>query len=217
MRLVLAIRVKATEQGTLVTHWPAGLGSRHWVEVEPGIFRRADGRDTLVFRTDRRGRVIYAFLDSLPLFGGVRLRGLEKPVLHLVLMAIILVLFMSVLLWPLAWLKNRVCRTALPKKHAPWTAKTALFVFSLLNLAFLACLAATMLKPEEFLLGLPSPLKVGLWLPLVSMAFLAPAAVFGVLSWLKKYWTLCGRLYYTIAVVFGVVFLLDLAYWNMLF
>ena len=216
MRLVLAIRVEATGQGTLVTHWPAGLGSRQWREVEPGVFRRADGRDKLVFRTDRRGRVIYAFFDSLPLFGGVRLRGLEKPILHLALGGIGLVLFMTVLVWPLGWLKKQICRIAPPKKYAPWPAKIALFIFSLLNLAFLGCLAASLLKPEEFLLGLPSLLKVGLWLPVVSMAFLALAVVYGLLSWLKKYWTLCGRLYYTLTVVFGVVFLLDLAYWNML-
>jgi CubicO group peptidase (beta-lactamase class C family) len=217
LRLVLAFRVKATEKGTLVTHWPAGLGPRHWVEVESGVFLRADGRDKLVFRTDSRGRVTYACFDGLPLFAGERLRGLDMPFIHLALGDVALVLFLSALLWPLALLKNRMCRTAPAKKLAAWPAKAALFVFSLLNLGFLACLAATMLKPEEFLLGLPWPLKVGLWLPILSLPFLVLAAACAVISWLKKQGTSCGRVYYTLTVVVGILFLFDLAYWNMLF
>jgi CubicO group peptidase (beta-lactamase class C family) len=216
MRLVLVVRVKATEKGTLMTHWPAGLGSRHWVEVESGVFRRADGRDTLVFRTDDRGRVTYAFLDSLPMFAGARLRGLEAPVLHWVLEGTCLLIFLFVLMWPLGWLKKKACRLDVPEKQAPWPAKTVTFIFSLLNLAFFGCLVAAMLKPEEFLLGVPPPLRIGLYLPLASMPFLALSVIYSALSWIKKYWTLCGRLFYALAAAAGIVFIMDLVYWNCL-
>ena len=214
--LMLTIHVSATERGALRIQWPAGLGSRLWFEVEPGVFQQADGRDRLVFREDGRGRITYAFLDSLPLMAGVRLRGLEIPPYHWLLMGFCLLVFVGVLTWPLGWLKKKICLPRLMDKRAPWPAKASLFVASVLDLAFFILLAVSLFKPEEFLLGIPAPLRVGLWLPLASIPFLAAAVIFGVLSWLKKYWTICGRFFYSLATLAGISFLLDLAYWNAL-
>jgi len=214
--LLLVIQVSATKQGMLRVHWPVGLGSRLWVEVEPGVFRRADGRDKLVFRENGRGGVTYAFLDSLPLMAGVRLRGLDKPPFHWLLNGICLAVFIIVSAWPLGWLIRKICRSAPPEKRGPWPAKPALFAASLMGLGFSILLVVSLFKPEEFLLGLPGPLKVGLWLLVASLPFLAMAVVFSILSWLKNYWTICGRLFYSLATLAGILFLLDLAYWQAL-
>jgi len=216
MGLMLTIRVSVTDKGILRVQWPAGLGSRLWVEVEPGVFQRADGRDKIVFRADDHGRVTYALLDSLPLMAGVRLRGLEVPYYHWALMGFCLLVFIAVFTWPLSWLIKRICRPSPMEKRVPWPAEASLFMASLLYLAFFVLLVMSLLKPEEFLLGIPAPLRVGLWLPLASIPFLAAALIFSVLSWLKKYWTTCGRLFYSLATLAGIAFLLDLAYWNAL-
>jgi hypothetical protein len=131
-------------------------------------------------------------------------------------MGFCLLVFIAVLTWPLSWLKKRICRPTPMEQRAPWPAKASLFMASVLCLAFFILLAVSLLKPEEYLLGIPAPLRVGLWLPLASIPFLAAALIFGVLSWFKEYWTICGRLFYSLATLANIAFLLDLAYWNAL-
>ena len=214
MRLVLAIRVEATGQGTLATHWPAGLGSRQWREVEPGVFRRADGRDKLVFRTDSRGRVTYAFLDSLPLMAGVKLRGFQAPLWHGALAVFCLGLFLLTFSWPLGWLRRKICRIPAQGKPAPWPARWTAVLFSALALGFAACLAASTLGPEKFLLGLPLPLRIGLWLALGSIPLVVLSAFFAIAAWRGRHWTVCGRVFYSLVTMAGILYLIFLAYWH---
>jgi CubicO group peptidase (beta-lactamase class C family) len=214
MGLALAIRVSVTRRGTLLTRFPAGFGARQWVEVKPGVFRQADGRDRLVFRTDSRGRVAYAFLDSLPLMAGVKLGGFQAPLFQGALAVFCLGLFLLTFSWPLGWLRRKICSIPVQGKPAPWPVRCAAVLFSSLDLGFAACLAVAALSPEEFLLGLPSALRIGLWLALASIPLVVLSAFFAIAAWRRRYWTVCGRVSYSLVTMAGILYLIFLAYWH---
>ena len=61
------LRVEAGAEGTLLLH--GGETARHWVPVEPLLFRPADPPDAperLAFREDARGQVTHLFLENRP-------------------------------------------------------------------------------------------------------------------------------------------------------
>jgi CubicO group peptidase (beta-lactamase class C family) len=216
MGLALAIRVSVTAQGTLLTRFPAGLGARQWVEVNPDVFRRADGRDTLIFGTDSRGRVTFAFLDSLPLMAGVKLRGFQTPPFHGAIAFFCLALFFFAFSWPLGWLRRKICGVPIRGKRAPWWGRWTVFLFSALDLGFAVSLVRAASRPEQFLLGLPSSLRIGLWLVLVSIPLVALSAFFAISAWRHKYWTACARVFYSLVTMAGLLYFVLLAYWHLI-
>ena len=64
--------------------------------------------------------------------------------------------------------------------------------------------------------GVPLPIRVILVIPIVtsilSLAFLALA----VIAWMRGYWSLVSRLYYSLIALASVLFVLFADYWNML-
>jgi CubicO group peptidase (beta-lactamase class C family) len=94
------ITVRATQDGYLETHHPA-IRSRdpaayqpaRWVETEPNLYTRTDGRDLLAFRQGP-GSATWLFLDSVAPRGYRRLEGTEgllsQPLVPLGLVALLL-------------------------------------------------------------------------------------------------------------------------------
>lgn len=164
--------------------------------------------------TDSRGGVTYAFLDSLPLMAGVKLGGFQAPLVQGALAVFCLGLFLLTLSWPLGWLRRKTCRVPARGKPAPWPARSAAVLFSALDLGFAACLAAAALSPEEFLLGLPSPLRIGLWLALASIPLVVLSVYLAIAAWRRRYWTICGRVFYSLVTMAGILYMIFLAYWH---
>jgi hypothetical protein len=85
---------------------------------------------------------------------------------------------------------------------------------SALNLVFL--LAVLLSFGEGLVYGFPVSIRVMLVIPIVtsvlSLAFLACT----VIAWMRGYWSLVGRLYYSLIALASVLFVLFAAYWNML-
>ena len=88
------------------------------------------------------------------------------------------------------------------------------WIVSALNLVFL--LAILLSFGEGLVYGVPLPIRVILVLPIVtsilSLAFLACT----VIAWVRGYWSLVGRLYYSLVALASVLFLLFAGYWYML-
>jgi len=120
INLIMVTNVQAAEEGTLVTVLPAGLGTKHWIEVEPLVFYEVRGQDKLVFRENRKGRITHAFYSRFPIFAMVKLDWYEKPVFHYSLLAITTLLFLSTLVWPMGALSRLLCRRKKDIVSAPW-------------------------------------------------------------------------------------------------
>lgn len=213
--LLLNIRVRATKEGTLLTTLPFGLGARQWRPIEPLVFREVGGQDVLVFKQDARGRVTRAFLNSNPLFGLVKRPWFKSPTLHGAFVVLAVVLFLSTLFWPLRGLARLVCRGPQPEKKSPWILRLPALIMSLLFLGFIAGLAVILSRPELIMAGVPVLLKKLMPLPFLASVFIVLSGLAAARAWKRKYWTLCGRAYYSLIVLAGAAFMVFLLYWKL--
>jgi len=214
--LLSTVKVKATDEGTLLTSLPAGLGAKQWVEVEPLVFRELGGQDTLVFREDSKGRITHAFLSSLPYFAIVKLAWYQTSIFHYSLLAISMILFLSTLGWPTGALFRVLCKRKKKEKSAPWLARWLAGGMSFLYLLFLIGMVMILSNPTELGYGVPPLLKVALVFPIIATLLAIGTLVFTYLAWKNKYWSGCVRLHYTLVVLAALVFLWFLNYWNLL-
>ncbi len=217
MALLMKVEVKATPENTLLITLPAGLGAKQWVEVEPLIFQEVSGQDTLVFQEDERGHIIHAFVNSFPYFALVKMRWFETPLFSLSLVLICVLLFLSVLRWPLSSLLRRLCQPeAKEGKKAPSTFRLIVSLMAILYLIFIIGVLLVLSDYMKLMFGVPLSLKILLFLPLFS-SFLTFIAIFiSLVTWIKGYWSWCARFHYTLIVLGSIAFIWFLNYWNLL-
>jgi hypothetical protein len=70
--------------------------------------------------------------------------------------------------------------------------------------------------PNEIAFGLPRLLRAALVLPVVAAVLTVLSLLFLVRAWLKGYWSVGGRIFYSLVALFAVAFLAVLRYWNLL-
>lgn len=216
MALMMKVDVKVTDEGTLHTPFPAGLGDKQWVEVEPLVFRELGGQDTVVFKEDNKGRITNAFVSSVPYFALIKMAWYETPGFHYSLLVITMILFLSTLIWPGGALFRVVCRRKKEEKKGPRSARWLVGVMSALYLIFVIGLLMVLRDPMELMFGVPSALKVFLVFPIISAVLTIGALIYTVLAWMRKYWSGCARLHFTLIVLASLIFIWFLNYWNLL-
>jgi len=216
MALMMVVKVEATEDSTLLITMPMGLGSKQWVEVEPLVFREVGGQDTVVFGENSKGRISNVFFSQIPILAGVKLTWYKTPGFHYSLLAICMILFLSTLSWPASALSKLLCRSKKEIPGAPWLVRLIAGGMSMLYIFFLIGIFSTGSDPLEFMFGVPSALKILLILPILSALLTIVALFFAYVGWKNKYWTVCGRVHYTLVVLASLFFLWFLAYWNLL-
>ena len=217
MALMMKVDVKVTDEGTLLTPFPAGsgLGDKQWVEAEPLVFRELGGQDTLVFKEDSRGHITHAFISSVPYFALIKMAWHETPEFHYSLLVISMILFLSTLIWPMRSLFGLVCRHKKEEKKGPRSARWLIGGLSAFYLLFVIGLLMVLSDPMELMFGVPSALKVFLFFPIISAVLTIGALIYTVLAWKKKYWTGCARLHFTLIVLASLIFIWSLNYWNL--
>jgi CubicO group peptidase (beta-lactamase class C family) len=216
MALIMVAKVEATEDSTLLITMPMGLGSKQLVEVEPLVYREVGGQDIFVFRENSKGRITHAFFSQIPILAGVKLAWYETPGFHYSLLAICMILFLSTLGWPASALSKLLCRRRREIPGAPWLVRVIAGGMSVLYIIFFIGMFSAVSDPLEFVFGVPSPLKILLILPILSALLTIGALFFVYVGWKNKYWTVCGRVHYTLVVLASLFFLCFLAYWNLL-
>ncbi len=216
MGLMMVTKVEATEDSTLLIAMPMGLGSKQWVEVEPLVFREAGGQDTVIFLENSKGRITHAFFNQMPILACVKLGWYQTPGFHYSLLAICVILFLSTLGWPASALSKLLCRSKKEIPGAPWLVRLIAGGMSAGYIIFLIGMFSAASDPMEFMFGVPSALKFLLILPILSAILTIGAIFFAYVGWKNKYWTVCGRVHYTLVVLASLFFLWFLAYWNLL-
>jgi CubicO group peptidase (beta-lactamase class C family) len=215
--LLMVIKVSATKEGTLLVALPAGMGMRQYAEVEPLVFRQINGQDTLVFKADSQGRIVYGFTSQLPHMALVKLKWNQIPAFHYFLLAICVIFFLSAALgWPIGALARVVCRRKREGAPAPKAAKWLAGGMSGLFLVFILGMVAATSNIDDLMFGVPTLLKVSLIFPLAAALLGIFALIYVILAWGKKYWTGCKRLHYTLIIIAALAFLWFLNYWNLL-
>jgi CubicO group peptidase (beta-lactamase class C family) len=205
-----AIDVRFEADGTLITD--TGGDTDRWIEVEPLVFRRVDGEETLAFREDD-GAITHLFREgSITAFEPVS--WYETMGVQARLAAITaLVVLSGAVGWPLGtvrrWYRGGPSLSGGPRR-ARWVAGAV-------PGCLLAFVASAVVLVAIGALNRPPPwLDLVFVLPIASAVATIWAGVYAVRSWREAYWNFPVRVHYTAVVCAATVLLWMLYYWNLL-
>lgn len=217
------VQVSPGPNSTLTASNPA-QGSEQWVEVEPLVFRPEDGlpsRDSRVFGRDNQGQIRYLFLKLNPTTAYEKVAWHDEANFNFALLGVCILLFFSTLVWPIGLILNRYASK--PAIHeggrlaraARWLAGGS----SLLNLLFMiGFLSMFLASPTEaeFIYAIPPWQNALFAAALIAAALALGSALFAVLAWKNGYWSIAGRMHYTLVVLALLAFVWWLNNWNLL-
>ncbi|WP_432970659.1 serine hydrolase domain-containing protein [Dactylosporangium sp. CA-233914] len=213
--LVSSVSVEPGPDGALTTTGPLSADpdktTQHWVRVDDDLFQERDGQDQLGFRLDDDGHVTALYTTANPTVAYERLAWWQSPALHQALLAVsLLVLVASVVYWPIAALVRRLRHHAAPSRWAR-AARLAAWTTAALVTAFTAVFAAAFADAnklnESIVVGTSPLLVTALALSTTAVGCTAVALVCAVVAWRRHWWTLPGRLHYTLVTLAAGTFL----------
>ncbi len=200
-------------------------GTSLWVEVEPLHFERVDGKGQLAFVQDDSGRIIqmisgqgyHSTFEKLPWY--------ETPTFQTVLIALAILLMVTMLIstlifWPLGALIRKL-RKQPAQKPVSWGALAARLWVTLVT----GMLVLFLLRDFGVLYGGTLPQFVwgvtpdmveslqSMYLP-AMLALALP--IFTILAWIKGWWKVSMRVYYTLVTLAIVAGIWWANYWNLL-
>jgi hypothetical protein len=214
------VQVSPGPNSTLTMSQP-GLGSEQWVEVEPLVFRSADGlppQDSRVFGRDEQGRINYLFFNLNPTTAYEKVAWYDDSNFNYALLGACVLLFLSTLIWPFRAIFNRGLER--PKQdRLAGAARRLAGGSSMLNLLFmigLVSLFSVSTTEAEFIYTIPTWLIAMLAVALVAAILALGSAAFAALAWKNGYWGLSGRVHYTLVALALLAFVWWLNNWNLL-
>jgi uncharacterized integral membrane protein len=209
------IGVAATEDGSVVIR-QIGYEGNPYMEIQPLVFREIDGRNTLVFRKDDQGEIIYMFSSSLPHRAFIKVQWYEAPPFHLSLLVLSVTTFVLVLWQPINTFRRRGARKKRPISSLPRPVGWIFRAASGLNLLFLILLLIIAVNVQEIEFGIPVIVYVALAIALVSTALVTAIIAATMLTWRNNYGDLRERIHYTLVTVVAISFAWQLSHFNLL-
>ncbi|WP_084787809.1 hypothetical protein [Anaerobacillus alkalidiazotrophicus] len=227
--MIGVIRVDVDNEGYLLVNH---LGEKNrFVEVEPGVYynlREERSNDyggdfrTIVFGTDSMGRTM--LMTDGPMSYSKAAWYETSGFTFLMLISSLLFIIGSLLYWGIKAVvgKIRGKNELEVRKGARWAKRVAVLL-GVLTLTFLVSFLAGS-KPDP-VYGLPaaaytSPSALSVWLDLIVsygiVLVTLPVLAFSVVSWIKGYWKLAGRVHYTFFAMFGAVLSWIFYFWNVI-
>ncbi|WP_323171283.1 serine hydrolase [Natrialba sp. PRR66] len=218
------------EDGTLVTD---GSTTKRWVEIEPLVFRRADGKQTLVFH-ENNGTVAGFSISTVP-YGEYSARAVGSVPRTLVpvslydnmamqtnlALASSLVVLSGVLGWPLAVIVRRYRDSssleAKQARRARWSAGGAgALLFGFVAAVLVVSVITSILGGPELFNRPPRGFRALFAMPLAATVATLAAAGYIVPVWRERLWSFLARVHYTVVVGSLAVLLWLFHYWNLL-
>jgi len=194
--------------------------------VEPKIFtsvsQNLPANTHLVFKTDEGAGgkpVDYIFFGEgayikQPWYGA---SGFQMGLLGLSLF----VFLTAVIVYPARGLVRRYYGKAYPGSAQPTSrgARLALWAgwaFALLSVVFWLVFTMMMSNLNQVIFGLPPVMEAIMYVPWILAVLLIGVLLGAVFAWLRKYWTLTGRIFYTVLALMAIAHIWFLSYWNLL-
>jgi CubicO group peptidase (beta-lactamase class C family) len=216
---LLQFHVKVTDRGTLSVRSVVPLvKGAQYTEVAPLLFERLDGASYIAFREDEDGRITR-------MFGAIgqepatfeKVAWYERDSFQLGLIAFLVLGFLSVLAWPTAHLIRRLRRHPAQDPRPARLARLIAALLGILNLVFIVGFAAALTQGLTGALPYPPPWFVALLvIPILTAVLSLVLLVFAALAWKDGYWSLVGRLHYTVVTLAALVFVWFANYWKLL-
>ncbi|TAJ45554.1 serine hydrolase domain-containing protein [Methanofollis fontis] len=217
--------VVAGDEGTVLME-RGGAAPVVYVQVEPGVFRRADGTETyagdLVFREGESGDVEFLCLENVPIMAFEQVPPYATYPFTDGVKYAATALLLTALLWPLAAVVRRFRgdggegETPLPS-CARAVAGSAAILFLLFTYLLLPAAAGDPALVQAYMWERTTPvaLAAALAVPVVAVLLSAAAALFLVPAWKNGWWTLRQRAHYTLVVIGLLMMAWWANFWNL--
>ena len=213
--LMSLVNVSVKEELVYVTF---GGKTMPYVEVEPGLLVNPDDpADKLVLKTVG-GQI--SLSPPLP-FVFLKMPWYRTLPLHMFILIGGAILFLiTIIVWIVSFFKGLKQN----EKH-PWLSRFSRMIaglFGLLFLTFLVNFGSVFLDthpsfgvPRVFF-GMPANTDQLFKLPIFMAIFGVLTLVFAVINWVKGYWSIKSRVFYTILTLFAIAILWSFYFWNLL-
>ena len=204
--LVLSIlKIQAQDDGSLLLSSLAG--SQRYVEVEPLLFQRDDGKrvdylDYFTFGANPDGKVQYLLVENIAF---QKLPWYETMGFNILFSATVLLLFLSVPLVAIIWrLSPRLRDQASQQPRGARLARGLLGLLVVIYFISLTGMFSAFATENAVLYGNAIAYTVGQFLAIPVAILVVGAVVFTALAWRRGYWNLAWRIHYTL-VTLGAV------------
>ena len=208
------VKINDPGDGTLAMASP--WGEWRFVEESPLYFRKVDDPLHIVFVQNDRGQITRLFTDYTPQFGFDKLNWYETPSFNMALFLGCVLIFVSMI--PVAvvrFIRNRSQKGEQnPASRGARYAEWIILGICVLDLLFVV--GAFLWNNPLPSYGVSLNFKIVLGLGVVSAVLTIGALVYTVMAWMKSYWSIVGRAYYTLVTLAAVAFVWFLNYWNLL-
>jgi len=123
---------------------------KRWREVAPMTFLEENGQDKLIFKADQNGRM--QMILPFPFFVGQRVGLFENGRILLPAVVIsLLVMLLTLLLWPIAWLVRRHYGKRLELTRKEWWLRLGVRMVFLMDLVFAVAIVGLVIYGLEHL------------------------------------------------------------------
>jgi CubicO group peptidase (beta-lactamase class C family) len=206
--------VNANGDGSLMIRFENSLATR-WIRTDENLFRMDNLDEYVAFAVGKNGVAYRLYQGSRPIVAYDKITWWETTAFHLILQIAVIAIYISILL---AAIFGRFMRKKTDKvKQDPKPARFARLIGSLASLihplfiiGFLAIQMKVVSGNLDFLF------YTVLTLPII-LGFLALIiTIFAVLAWKNRYWSLGGRIHYTLLAAAALANSWFLYYWNLI-
>jgi CubicO group peptidase (beta-lactamase class C family) len=216
---ILQLHLVPVDDTTLdVSSYVPLIKPARYTEVEPLLFRSLDGTDYISFREDGAGHITHMFGrigEESATFEKVA--WYEKDTLQLSLIVCLVLVFLSVLAWPVAYLVRRLRRRQTRDPSLAHLARLLAFLLSTLNLFFMVGFSAALMQGLAGAVPYPPPwFVVLLVIPVLTSILATILLLLAVPVWKNRCWSWAGRLHYSLVTLAALAFVWLANYWNLL-
>lgn len=217
LSLFSTYQVRVDETDTVLL--TSGGETQRFVETAPGLLQGVEQAESRLVMREAAGQV-YLFPSSP--FVLMKAPWYATTSTNLLVLVVGVVLFLAVLIgWGISFvngLRKKEPRPALARL-ARWIAGLFMLVILIFLLGFFGTLADMdpVYGVPNLLFEVPAGFDLLMMLPVASLVFFVGMAFFAALSWIKRWWSVGGRLVYTLATIWGGLMLALMVYWNLLF
>jgi CubicO group peptidase (beta-lactamase class C family) len=213
--------------GGLAVSGLMGPGASHWVAIEEDVFapileRDFPNRTVLVFRAapgDEAGPIRYAYFSESVF---IRQPWYAGQSFQYTLLGLAFLFFLGAVIGvPLGGLSRRGYERMAPGAIPPMppaarVARWVAWLFSLLTIVYVVALVLLLSDINNVIFGLPPAAELLLYVPWLQLILAGTMVVFAILAWLRSFWTLAGRILFTLLTLFALGFMGFIIFWNLL-
>ncbi len=216
------VEITNSGDGALLLGSPFSQQKARLEEIEPMLFQEVSNGAQVVFQKDDQGKIAYLYDAIFPFASLVKAPWHANPILHLGLLGVCILIFLSALLavflGGIVRLVKRGERAVQPAlaRLARWVSLLVVFLDFAALLGFLAISLFSNELMTMIVYGQTSTINIILTAWLLAAVLTIALAAMTVLVWRKGFWGVMSRIHYTLVTLAALAFVWFLNYWNLL-